>query len=229
MEYKYGVPDAISNLTNLVEFDCSYTYFSGALRPAPFSTLSNLLYLDLEGNFYNSTIPSVLSTLLPNLKYLYAGNGLITGDLSFAKGMPNIRDLWVDSNYLGGTLPTFLGNLTTLETLALSYNSFSGPLPSQLGQLPYLIKLWLYANKFSGTIPTSFTKLSYLKIFHVEDNNMKGNVSALCEALVYPTESLTSLGVDCGGGSSAKVVCPSSCKICCCNLTACNDGALVSR
>jgi Leucine-rich repeat (LRR) protein len=220
MYYSKGVPDFLSNLTSLVEFDCSYTYFHGPLRSTPFAKLKQLSYLDLSGNAYNSTIPTVFGTL-PNLVQFYAQNAFLSGDLSFIKGMPEILELWVDQNSLHGTLPTFLGSLSTLASFSVTQNLLSGTFPTQLAKLTDMKQMWYYSNKFSGSFPNELSTLTIMHTLHLESNDVSGNVGSLCSSLGPPFGQLTTLGVDCGSGG--KVTCPSSCTICCCSLATCSD------
>jgi Leucine-rich repeat (LRR) protein len=179
--------------------------------------------VNLNGNSYGSTIPTVFGTM-SDLQYFYAVNGDFTGDLSFVKqgGLSRIKYLWVDHNKLHGTLPTALGSLTTLQSLSVTRNSLTGSLPAQLSHLTNMVEMWFYTNKLSGTFPNGYTALKKLVTFHAEGNSgISGSVKTLCSALESPFGALESLGADCESGG--KVTCPSTCKICCCSLTACSD------
>lgn len=62
-----GIPPQIASLTNLVEYDCSFTLYFGPLQGSTFSPLQNLEYLVLSGNSYNTTIPVEIGQL-PKLR-----------------------------------------------------------------------------------------------------------------------------------------------------------------
>jgi hypothetical protein len=221
MYYSNGVPDLLSNLTNLVAFDCSFTFFYGPLRSTPFAKLTQLQYLELDGNGYNSSVPTVLSTL-PNLLYFYAVDADISGDLSFMKGMPAIVEVWVDQNGLHGTLPSFLGSLSTLKSFSVTRNSFTGAFPTQLAQLTDMEQMWFFSNRFQGTFPNNYVTMTSLVRLHLENNvGLVGNVGNFCSNLGPPFGQLATLGVDCNSGG--KVICPANCTICCCSLSNCSD------
>mmetsp|Transcript_29869 Transcript_29869/g.68917 ORF Transcript_29869/g.68917 Transcript_29869/m.68917 type:complete len:110 (-) Transcript_29869:516-845(-) len=71
-------------------------------------------YLVLSGNAIGSSLPIELGRL-PNLQNLYVEDSLVEGDISFVEPMERIFELWLDINPdLRGTLPTSLGQLSTL-------------------------------------------------------------------------------------------------------------------
>jgi hypothetical protein len=43
--------------------------------------------------------------------------------------------LWLNNNQLSGSIPQELGQLASLESLALENNQLSGSIPQELGQL----------------------------------------------------------------------------------------------
>lgn len=54
-----------------------------------------------------------------------------------AQQLPNnaIRHRYLMGNSLGGSLPSELGQMTSLESVYLESNSFIGSIPSELGRL----------------------------------------------------------------------------------------------
>ena len=79
-------------------------------------------------------------------------------------------------NSLTGTIPTELGNLTSLTFLDLSRNSLTGSIPSELGDLESLTILDLGLNSLSGTIPTEFGNLSNLTYLSLSYNSLSGAI-----------------------------------------------------
>jgi hypothetical protein len=216
-----GVPDVLANLTNLVEFDCSFTLFAGPLRTTPFATLKKLTYIELDGNSYNSTIPTVFGTL-PNLANFYAVAGYISGGLDFMKNMPSIYECWVDQNSIKGTLPTFLGSLSTLASFSVTYNQLSGSIPTQMALLTNMNEMYMYSNKLSGGFPNFLTTMTGIKYLKFEANGITGDGSTLCSTLGPPFGILGTLGTDCGTGGKVTFS-TTTCSIACCSLSACND------
>ena len=79
-------------------------------------------------------------------------------------------------NRLSGTIPAQLGRLTQLTTLRLYLNSLTGSIPTQLGQLTNLTSLYLNNNQLTGTIPTQLAQLTKLKWLKLNQNNLFGSI-----------------------------------------------------
>jgi hypothetical protein len=203
---------------NLIEFDCSYSLFSGGLDNDTFDGLDSLKYAVLDGNFFNARIPTVLGRL-PELSFLYVADSGITGRLSFMEeGMPRIVELWIDLNpFIDGSIPSQVGDLTTLKSLSLTGNTLTGVLPTVLGRLTELRQLWLYDNSLSGPIPSELGNLARLGTLQLESNNLSGAMpSEVCSnydgGVFLP---LDVLGADC---SSVACECCTCCSYIQCNL-----------
>eukprot|EP00980_Cylindrotheca_fusiformis_P009155 scaffold1992_cov113-Cylindrotheca_fusiformis.AAC.20 len=206
-----GIPTEIGLLTNLVEYDCSYTLYFGNLDGQVFSQLSNLNYLNIDGNSYNSTLPQELVDL-PQLEYLYAGNSFIEGNLDFISQMPMIYELWIDENPgIKGTIPASLGTVSTLASWSATGCSLTGSLPAEIGQMTDLVQLWLYDNKLTGTIPASFGALEKVKLLQFQKNDFEGTMPEEVCTIKRPLGRLETLEADCDG----EVECPSTCCTCC--------------
>eukprot|EP00002_Diphylleia_rotans_P029711 TRINITY_DN6066_c0_g1_i6.p1 TRINITY_DN6066_c0_g1~~TRINITY_DN6066_c0_g1_i6.p1 ORF type:complete len:892 (+),score=118.05 TRINITY_DN6066_c0_g1_i6:899-3574(+) len=82
-----------------------------------------------------------------------------------------MRELWVYSNSLFGSLPQFTNTLIMRE-LHLSSNRFSGTIPS-FEKLTMLSELWLWSNTLSGSIP-EFQTLSNLNTLYISGNYLGG-------------------------------------------------------
>jgi Leucine-rich repeat (LRR) protein len=148
-----GIPSAIiGKLTNLEEYDCSYCLYNGSLTEDLFSSNLNLNYLYISGNNYNSSIPSKLASL-PNLEYLYVEDAGLTGDLSFVSDLSVVAELWIGKNPgLKGTVPTEIGELSSLRSLSLNSCSLTGTLPVTLA-MRTLGSLFVEDNNLTGTMP----------------------------------------------------------------------------
>lgn len=71
---------------NLVNFDISFSFFTGGLIDANFEDIDTFRFIDLDGNAFNTTVPSVFGRL-PNLEALYLSDAFLSGDLSYMQGM----------------------------------------------------------------------------------------------------------------------------------------------
>ena len=188
----------------------------GGLTDANFAGLNQLNFLNIEGNNFNTSIPSVFGQL-PNLQFFYIGDSFITGDLSYMEGMPAIREHWNDINTgFIGTIPSFIGDLSTLESFSITQTGVFGTIPTELGMLTIMKQLWLYGNELTGTIPTELGLLSQMSLLQVEDNMFAGSMPAEICVLRQSFNNLDILGADCG---VANVFCD-CCT--CCSFAECN-------
>ncbi|CAL4889962.1 unnamed protein product [Urochloa decumbens] len=115
-----------------------------------------------------------------------------------------VTDVFLASKSLQGFISPFLGNLTSLLQLNLSYNLLSCSLPLELVSSSSIIILdvsfnqlngGLY-NKISGSIPPGFGNCSKLTSFSAGENNLSGtlpddllNITSL-EHLSFPNNQL---------------------------------------
>uniref|UniRef100_A0A0E0JKU6 Uncharacterized protein n=1 Tax=Oryza punctata TaxID=4537 RepID=A0A0E0JKU6_ORYPU len=136
------------HLTNLKELHLSYSHWYGPI-PDELGNMFTLEVIDLSDNFLFGNIPTTLENLC-NLQALYLHGTNINEDIAELMGkLPKcswnkLRELDLYYTNLTGSLPIWIGNLTGLSYLDLSWNSFSGVLTEQhfenLGNLKYL---WL--------------------------------------------------------------------------------------
>lgn len=76
---------------------------------------------------------------------------------------------------LAGTLSSYFGNLTAVNSIKLGSNYISGPIPDLL-KLKNLEILSLDNNQLNGTIPSSLGDLSSLRELHLENNYLTGTI-----------------------------------------------------
>ncbi|XP_058733045.1 receptor-like protein EIX1 [Vicia villosa] len=170
---------ALGQFPYLIELHLSYCQLSGHIPSPPSHNFTSLAVLDLSTNNFVSKIPDWLVNIttlqyidiglsglygkiplglrdLPKLQYLNLwDNNNLTASCSelFMKGWGKIEQLGLSFNKLYGTLPSSLGNLTSLTYLDLSFNAIEGVIPSSIGQLCNLNSLDLSENNMAGTLP----------------------------------------------------------------------------
>lgn len=86
----------------------------------------------------------------------------------------NINVVAITNEGLEGTLPSKLGQLTTLTELYLGSNAFTGTIPSQLVALPKIKTLDLSLNKLQGGLPTPLS--SSIQALHLGHNALSGRL-----------------------------------------------------
>mmetsp|Transcript_39062 Transcript_39062/g.73286 ORF Transcript_39062/g.73286 Transcript_39062/m.73286 type:complete len:225 (-) Transcript_39062:341-1015(-) len=89
-----------------------------------------------------------------------------------------------------GTIPSELGLLTNLGTLAIWHNQLTGTIPSELGYLTRLGFLSTWENQLTGTIPTDLATLTLLYAMHLGRNQMTGPLPSEFAALTGVNDML---------------------------------------
>ena len=97
-------------------------------------------------------------------------HGVATDDEGRVAGL----HLW--NNQLSGTMPSELGSLANLRTLALQDNKLTGSIPPELGNLANLEELSLWGNQLTGLIPASLSSLANLESLLLSNNQLTGEI-----------------------------------------------------
>ncbi|GAB3497897.1 hypothetical protein GCM10027341_18680 [Spirosoma knui] len=101
----------------------------------------------------------------------------LNGSLPSSLGsLTNLQTLALGNNQLSGSIPASLGSLANLQTLLLSTNQLSGSIPVSLGSLTNLQNLTLGDNQLSGSIPASLGNLTNLRILALQNNQLSGSI-----------------------------------------------------
>ena len=106
-------------------------------------------------------------------------NRNLTGTIPTALGdLTSLVELDLHNNELSGRIPAALGDLSNLTDLDLSHNRLSGSIPAALGDLAALDELDLNYNELSGSIPTALGDLSNLTDLELAGNRLSGSIPA---------------------------------------------------
>jgi hypothetical protein len=84
--------------------------------------------------------------------------------------------LQLENNSLFGSVPSGIGNLTSLTFFSSVENFLNMTLPTELGLLTALVELDLSLNFQTGTIPTEIGSLESLQIMRLSNNVLSGPV-----------------------------------------------------
>jgi len=104
-------------------------------------------------------------------------NNFLTGTLpSDLANLSSLQILNLSSNLLTGAIPSALGNLTGLQVLNLSWNYLRGPIPAKLGDLPSVHELFLGRNFLTGSIPSELGNLASLQTLFLSSNQLTGPI-----------------------------------------------------
>ncbi|CAN1137313.1 Receptor kinase-like protein Xa21 [Linum perenne] len=87
-----------------------------------------------------------------------------------------VTALDLSSHGLSGSISPYVGNLSFLKELFLSYNNFTGEIPPEIGRLHRLQWLSLRNNLLDGKIPSNISRCSDLTTFSVGHNKLVGGL-----------------------------------------------------
>ncbi|KAI3892863.1 hypothetical protein MKW92_027290 [Papaver armeniacum] len=182
------LPQTFSKLTNLTDVRISDNQFSGKI-PSFIKNWTNLTKLELQASGFEGPIPSGISVLekLSTLKI---------SDLKGTEGpfppLDNLKSLLyliLRSCNINGTLPDYLGSMTTLKSLDVSFNKLSGEIPNTFSGLTNVIFMYLTGNLLTGPLPSWMLG---------KVNNITGVPSCLRNSLRCQPDRY-SFNINCGG------------------------------
>ncbi len=87
-----------------------------------------------------------------------------------------VTEINLGSNNLAGSIPSEIGNLTSLTNLNLEYNQLSDSIPTEIGNLTNLEYLSLGGNQLTDSIPISIGNLINLKYLYLQENQLNGSI-----------------------------------------------------
>jgi hypothetical protein len=156
---------------NLNILRLSNNNFHGNFLSSHFN-LTSLSILDVSNKKFSGTLSKALSRSFKrctSTAMLDIGNNYISGEIpSWITNITGLESLIMRNNFCKGQLPSDLRFALFLDP---SYNILSGTFPSRQNLL-YSENIHLQGNKFTGSIPTAFLNSSSLLTLDVRDNSL---------------------------------------------------------
>ncbi|XP_073225587.1 receptor-like protein 15 [Cicer arietinum] len=179
--YLQGNIPKFSNWMNMEVLFLNNNNFSGTLEDVLGNNIG-LIVLYISNNSISGTIPNSI-VMFSSMRVLLMANNLLEGEIpkKMFLNMSMLQIMDLSQNKLIGSLPKF-NSLTSLRFLYLQKNYLSGSIPFELSKSSNLQLLDLRENKFYGNIPNSIDKFSELKILLLGGNNFEGEIPIqLCQ------------------------------------------------
>ncbi|KAL1221492.1 putative LRR receptor-like serine/threonine-protein kinase [Cardamine amara subsp. amara] len=95
-----------------------------------------------------------------------------------------LTNLNLGQNYLTGSLPPAIGNLTRMQWMTFGINALSGPLPKEIGLLTDLRLLGISSNNFSGSLPAEIGSCTKLEQIYMDSSGLGGGIPSSFANLV---------------------------------------------
>ncbi|XP_074282114.1 receptor-like protein EIX2 [Silene latifolia] len=155
--------------------------FNGSI-PSQLCNCGSLLVLELAQNGLTGHIPRCLGSIgFNNSENDFSDTGLqieeiVKGIVEVSTGTQGGSIIDLSNNYLAGSIPEELTNISALFALNLSYNHLTGHIPENIGNLMTVESLDLSNNHLSGTIPDSLSSISWLSKLNLSNNNLHGPI-----------------------------------------------------
>lgn len=175
------ITSELFNMRNLQRMDFSENHITGKI-PTDISSLSQLTSLSVKRNLLEGTIPSELS-MLKDLELLTLSENNFDGPLPFftsstnqTSGFGKLKRLSLSSNFLTGSIQSYIGLLSSIQDLDMNNNLINGPIPSEIGLVTSLLSLELENNNLNGALPTEIGLLRNVEIVDLHSNTFSGSL-----------------------------------------------------
>jgi hypothetical protein len=178
-EFITPLPSFLGDLTTLAFLNLANVGLTSTIPQELFTSWSRLKSLFLNDNDITGTLPKSIEHL-DSIEVLWLGGNNLGGSILPEIGrLVSLRDLSLKSNFrvdvtgkrgFVTTIPSEIGQLTSLEILSLADNALSGLVPMHLGSLVSLRRLQLSANFFERQLPPALGKLEMLEELDISLN-----------------------------------------------------------
>ncbi|KAI3888370.1 hypothetical protein MKW92_006686 [Papaver armeniacum] len=164
--------------TQFMSINLASNFLGGSL---PVPSQMNMVF-DLSHNQFIGGIPFEVGERLSNARFASLSSNQLSGPIphSFCSNKAlemriSLRTLDLSNNILSGSIPSSLGNCSSLFFLHLGINNLTGYVPNELAQTN-IMYLLLHHNLLGGTFPNFIQKLERLTYLTLGDNKFEGNI-----------------------------------------------------
>ncbi|XP_010050948.2 probable LRR receptor-like serine/threonine-protein kinase At3g47570 [Eucalyptus grandis] len=145
-----AIPRTIGNMSSLRILSLPDGQIGGDI-PSEIGKLVNLNLMILEGNLLTGEVPQEIFNI-SSLRKLSLMDNSLSGSLpsSSELSLPNLEEVHLSLNSLGGNIPQYISNYTNLIIFNAALNQLSGPIPMSLGNLKNLRSFAVSSNQLTG-------------------------------------------------------------------------------
>lgn len=169
------IPDSLGASMSLSYVNLANNTLTGGI-PLSFANSSSLRTLILSRNNLSGEIPATLFHSSSLLTMVDLQLNFFTGHIPPFYKIAALKFLCLAENFLSGSIPPSIGNVSSLTSILLDQNKLSGLIPETVSHITNLLKLDLSFNTLSGTFPLSLYNMSSLQYFSVARNGLVGQI-----------------------------------------------------
>ncbi|XBI51923.1 hypothetical protein VPH35_034377 [Triticum aestivum] len=170
-----NIPISLGASSSLSYINLANNTLTGGI-PLSLASSSTLSTLILSRNSLSGEIPSTLFDNSSELTMVDLRMNSFTGAIPPFHEATALRFLCLTGNFLSGSIPPSIGNISSLASILLGQNMLSGLIPETLSHITKLFELDLSFNSLSGSVPLSLYNMTSLKYFSVGSNALVGQI-----------------------------------------------------
>ncbi|XP_078431220.1 putative LRR receptor-like serine/threonine-protein kinase At1g53430 [Wolffia australiana] len=146
------LPETLGNLKNLADFRIDGTRISGRI-PTFIGNWTGLQRLDMQGTSLEGPFPPEFSAMKRITELRISDLKNADGSFPPIEEMVGMQQLVLRNCLITGNIPGFVGSLTKLKVLDLSFNNLTGQIPDNFVNLQDINFMFLTNNRLNGSIP----------------------------------------------------------------------------
>ncbi|KAF6998983.1 hypothetical protein CFC21_015055 [Triticum aestivum] len=170
-----NIPKSLGTSNSLSYVNLANNSLTGGI-PVSLANSVSLSTLILSRNNLSGEIPSVLFDNSSKLTVVDLQKNSFTGPIPHFHTVATLKFLCLTENFLSGSIPPSLGNVSSLSSIFLGQNRLSGLIPETLSHITKLLELDLSFNSLSGSVPSSIYNMTSLRYFSVGSNTLVGQI-----------------------------------------------------